>query len=61
MIVLFLTVLLRIEAAILLSVLFILCLSSLIAALGFFLRDINYTLHALGLELHIEPDAATRP
>jgi phosphoglycerol transferase MdoB-like AlkP superfamily enzyme len=55
-IVLFLTVLLRIEAAILLSVLFILCLSSLIAALVFFLRDINYTLHALALELHIETD-----
>jgi hypothetical protein len=56
---LFLAVLLRIEGAILLSVLFILCLTSLIAALAFFLRDINYTLHALALELHIEPDAAT--
>ena len=60
-IVLFLTVLLRIEAAILLSVLFILCLSSLIAALVFFLRDINYTLHALALELHIESEQGRRP
>jgi hypothetical protein len=56
---LFLAVLLRIEGAILLSVLFILCLTSLIAALAFFLRDINYTLHALALELHIEPEEPT--
>ena len=57
---LFLAVLLRIEGAILLSVLFILCLTSLIAALAFFLRDINYTLHALALELHIEPEETAR-
>ena len=53
-IVLFFSVLLRIEAAIFLSVLFILCLSSLIAALVYFLRDINLTLHALALELGMD-------
>jgi Cu/Ag efflux pump CusA len=52
-IVLFITVLLKIEAALVLSVLFILCLASLIGGLVFFLRDINFTLHALALELHI--------
>ena len=50
-IVLFFSVLLRIETAIVLSVLFILCLSLLIAALVYFLRDINLTLRALALEL----------
>lgn len=55
-IMLFLSALLRIEAAILLSVLFIMCLFSLIGALVLFLRDINYTLHALAMELHIEPE-----
>jgi Cu/Ag efflux pump CusA len=54
-IVLFITVLMKIEAAFILSALFILCMSSLIAALVYFLRDINYTLHALALELHIDP------
>ena len=50
-ILLFFCVLLKIEAAIMLSMLFILCLSALIAALVFFLRDINLTLHALAHEL----------
>lgn len=50
-IVLFFSVLLKIETAIVLSVLFILCLSLLIAALIYFLRDVNLTLHALALEL----------
>ncbi|MEX2091783.1 MAG: DUF2721 domain-containing protein [Pirellulales bacterium] len=53
-IVLFFSVLMRIEAAVILSTLFILCLSSLIGALVFFLRDINLTLHALALELGID-------
>ena len=51
---LFFCVLLKLEAAILLSTLFILCLSSLIGALVFFLRDINFTLHALALELGLD-------
>jgi len=50
-ILLFFCVLLKIEAAFVLSTLFILCLLALIAALTFFLRDINLTLHALALEL----------
>jgi multidrug efflux pump subunit AcrB len=50
-IMLFVCALLKIEAAIILSTLFILCLSALIAALVFFLRDINLTLHALAHEL----------
>lgn len=51
---LFFSVLLKIEAAIFLSTLFILCLTSLIGALVFFLRDINFTLHALALELGLD-------
>jgi hypothetical protein len=51
---LFFSVLLKFEAAIVLSTLFILCLSSLIGALVFFLRDINFTLHALALELGLD-------
>lgn len=50
-IVLFFSVLLKLESAMVLSVLFILCLSLLIAALVYFLRDVNLTLHALALEL----------
>ncbi len=50
-IVLFFSVLFKIETAIILSVLFILCLSLLIAALVYFLRDVNLTLHALAHEL----------
>ena len=50
----FFSVLLKIEAAVILSTLFILCLSSLIGALIFFLRDINFTLHALALELGLD-------
>lgn len=50
-ILLFFCVLLGIEAAWALSTLFILCLLALIAALVFFLRDVNLTLHALAHEL----------
>lgn len=50
-IVLFVSVLLKFESAIVLSVLFMLCLGALIVALIYFLRDINLTLHALALEL----------
>lgn len=48
---LFFSVLLKLELAFLLSTFFILCMSSLIAALVFFLRDVNLTLHALALEM----------
>jgi Protein of unknown function (DUF2721) len=57
-IVLFVCVLLMLEASLLLSILFILCLASLIAALVYFLRDINYTLHALALELNRDDASA---
>jgi Cu/Ag efflux pump CusA len=50
-IVLFISALLKVESAILLSALFMLCLGALIVALVYFLRDINLTLHALALEL----------
>jgi hypothetical protein len=50
-IVLFVSALLKFESAIVLSVLFMLCLGALIVALIYFLRDINLTLHALALEL----------
>lgn len=50
-IVLFVSALLKFESAIVLSVLFMLCLGALIAAMIYFLRDINLTLHALALEL----------
>lgn len=57
-ILLFFCVLLKIEAAIMLSTLFILCLSALIAALVFFLRDIKLTLRALAHELGRDEPAA---
>jgi hypothetical protein len=50
-IVLFISVSMKLELAFVLSALFILCLSLLIAALIYFLRDVNLTLHALALEL----------
>jgi Cu/Ag efflux pump CusA len=50
-IVLFISALLKVESAVLLSALFMLCLGALIVALVYFLRDINLTLHALALEL----------
>ncbi len=53
-IVLFFSVLFKIETAVILSALFILCLSLLIAALVYFLRDVNLTLHALALELGMD-------
>jgi hypothetical protein len=55
-IVLFLSVLLKLELAAVLTVLFILCLCLLILALVYFLRDVNLTLHALALELGRERD-----
>ena len=48
---LFLSALLRIEDAWLISVLFILCMGTLIASLIVFLRDINRSLTALKVEL----------
>jgi len=50
-IVLYFSVLLKLELALLLSVLFILCLALLIGALVFFLRDVNLSLRALAHEL----------
>lgn len=60
----FLSVVLEIEAAVVLSAIFILCLTALISALVFFLRDINLSLHALRLELRRDElvgKAATSP
>jgi Cu/Ag efflux pump CusA len=57
-IMLFFSVLLQIESAVVLISLFILCLSSLIAALIYFLRDVNLALHALALELGRDGTAA---
>ena len=53
-IVIFLTALWQIEIAWLLSVLFIVCMVSLIASLIIFIHDINKSLAALKLELKIE-------
>ena len=50
-VVLFLSALLRIEDAWLISVLFILCMGTLIASLTGFLQDINRSLTALKFEL----------
>ncbi len=54
---LFVSVLVKLEAAIVLSGLFILCLLSLIASLVYFLRDINLALRALAHELGREEPA----
>jgi uncharacterized SAM-binding protein YcdF (DUF218 family) len=48
---LFLTALLKLEAGLLISLLFICCLLALIVSLGAFLRDIHLSLVALKLEL----------
>lgn len=50
-IMLYFSVLLKLELAHLLSALFVLCLSLLIGALVFFLRDVNLSLRALSHEL----------
>ena len=55
---LFMTVLLKVEAAMVLSGLFILCLLSLIASLVFFIRDVNLALRALAHELGREKESA---
>ncbi len=47
----FLTALLRVEAAVLLAALFIACMATLILSLILFLRDINMSMAALHLEL----------
>ena len=46
-IVLFLTVLFHTDLAVVVSLLFILCMSGLIGALLFFMRDVNLSLEAL--------------
>ena len=48
---LFLAALLRVDCAVLITALFILCMASLIAALAFFIRDINLSLSAVELEI----------
>jgi hypothetical protein len=50
-IVLFLTALMRLEVGLAITMLFILCLTSLIVSLGAFIRDIQLSLKALRLEL----------
>ncbi len=57
---LFVSVLLKVEVAIVLIGLFILCLLSLIASLVYFLRDVNLALRALSHELGREDDAIKR-
>jgi uncharacterized protein DUF2721 len=52
-ILLFLTALMKLEAGLALSILFICCLASLIVSLGAFIRDIHLSLVALKLELGI--------
>jgi len=54
--VLFLTALLRLEVAWLISALFITCMLSLIGSLGAFIRDLNQSLVALKLELGEEQE-----
>jgi hypothetical protein len=49
--VLFLTALLKIEAGLLITTLFIACMASLIVSLGAFIKEIQLSLHALRLEL----------
>ncbi len=58
-ILLFLTALLGVELAVVLSLVFIACMACLIASLVLFLRDINFSLHAFTLE--IESAARHRP
>ncbi len=55
-IVLFLTAILRLEVAWLISGLFIACMASLIGSLGAFIRDLDQSLVALKLELGEEQD-----
>jgi Protein of unknown function (DUF2721) len=55
---LFLSVLLKVEAAIFLSALFVLCLVALIGSLVYFLRDINLALRALDHELGLNDESA---
>jgi uncharacterized membrane protein len=50
--------LLQLEAGLVISLLFICCMSSLISSLIAFIRDIQLSLHALKLELDSEQ---TRP
>ncbi len=50
---LFLTALLQLEATILITCLFVLCMLSLIAGLIFFLADVNISLSALKLEVGV--------
>jgi Protein of unknown function (DUF2721) len=49
--VLFFTALLKIEAGLLITALFITCMASLIVSLGAFIKEIQLSLHALKLEL----------
>lgn len=53
---LFLVVLMNIEAAKILVLLFVLCLSCLIASLFYFIADINTSLSALKVEMNMDLD-----
>jgi hypothetical protein len=58
---LFLTALFQLEAAWLISLIFILCLVALIGSLLFFIQDVNQSLSALRLELEdTKPEADTQ-
>lgn len=59
---LFLGALFRVECAVLITALFILCMASLIAALAFFIRDINLSLSAVELEIEqLQQGRASEP
>lgn len=60
-IVLFFVVLFDIEAAVLVTVLFVSCMLSLIAGLIFFLMDVNTALSALKLEVGLEQQHEDQP
>ncbi len=58
-IVIFVTALLRIENAWLMTILFSICMISLIASLVFFIRDIRASLTALRFEIKTHPEACS--
>ncbi|OIO69555.1 MAG: hypothetical protein COW19_06595 [Zetaproteobacteria bacterium CG12_big_fil_rev_8_21_14_0_65_55_1124] len=49
------TALLKLEATIVITSLFVLCMLSLIAGLIFFIADVNMSLSALKLEVGVKP------
>jgi hypothetical protein len=51
----FVSAVLKLEIAIVVIVLFVGCLSAVIASLAFFIRDVNMSLHALEKEISLRP------